>query len=65
MDEPTVGIDPQARINILEVVRDIVRAGTAILYTTHYLEEAEDLCHELAIIDAVGARLTAAQAAAA
>ncbi len=51
LDEPTVGIDPQARINILEVVRDIVAGGTTVLYTTHYLEEAEDLCDELAIMD--------------
>lgn len=51
LDEPTVGIDPQARLNILEVVRDIVAGGTTILYTTHYLEEAEQLCDELAIMD--------------
>jgi ABC-2 type transport system ATP-binding protein len=51
LDEPTVGIDPQARIKILDIVRGVVKAGTAILYTTHYLEEAEDLCDELAIID--------------
>jgi linearmycin/streptolysin S transport system ATP-binding protein len=51
LDEPTVGIDPQARLNILQVVRDIVAAGTTVLYTTHYLEEAEDLCDELAIMD--------------
>jgi len=51
LDEPTVGIDPQARINILKVVRDIVDSGTTLLYTTHYLEEAEDLCDELAIMD--------------
>jgi len=51
LDEPTVGIDPQARHNILEVVRDVVRAGRTVLYTTHYLEEAEALCDRLAIID--------------
>jgi ABC-2 type transport system ATP-binding protein len=51
LDEPTVGIDPQARIKVLDVVRDIVREGNTILYTTHYLEEAEDLCDRLAIID--------------
>ena len=51
LDEPTVGIDPQARINILDVVRDIVADGTTVLYTTHYLEEAENLCDELAIMD--------------
>ena len=51
LDEPTVGIDPQARINVLDVVRDIVAGGTTVLYTTHYLEEAELLCDELAIMD--------------
>ncbi len=51
LDEPTVGIDPQARLNILEVVRETQRQGTAILYTTHYLEEAETLCDRVAIID--------------
>ena len=51
LDEPTVGIDPQARLHILEMVRDIAREGTTILYTTHYLHEAEDLCERIAIID--------------
>ena len=51
LDEPTVGIDPQARINILEVVRETLRQGTAILYTTHYLEEAESLCDRVGIVD--------------
>ncbi len=51
LDEPTVGIDPQARINILDVVREIAAAGTTVLYTTHYLEEAEDLCDRVAIMD--------------
>jgi ABC-2 type transport system ATP-binding protein len=51
LDEPTVGIDPQARLHILEMVRDIAREGTTILYTTHYLHEAEDLCQRIAIID--------------
>jgi len=51
LDEPTVGIDPQARRNILEVVRNIVTRGRTVLYTTHYLEEAEELCDRLAIID--------------
>ena len=51
LDEPTVGIDPQARINILDVVRDLVAQGTSVLYTTHYLEEAETLCNRLAIMD--------------
>ncbi len=51
LDEPTVGIDPQARIRILEVVRTVQREGTAILYTTHYLEEAESLCDRVGIVD--------------
>jgi len=51
LDEPTVGIDPQARKNVLEVVEQIVRGGSTVLYTTHYLEEAEHLCDRLAIMD--------------
>jgi ABC-2 type transport system ATP-binding protein len=51
LDEPTVGIDPQARANILEFVKRLTANGTAILYTTHYLEEAEQLCHRIGIID--------------
>jgi ABC-2 type transport system ATP-binding protein len=51
LDEPTVGIDPQARLNILEFIRNLRASGTAILYTTHYLEEAETLCHRIGIID--------------
>ena len=51
LDEPTVGIDPQARRNILDVVKSIVAGGRTVLYTTHYLEEAEELCDRLAIID--------------
>jgi ABC-2 type transport system ATP-binding protein len=51
LDEPTVGIDPQARLNILEFIRGLCASGTAILYTTHYLEEAETLCARIGIID--------------
>jgi ABC-2 type transport system ATP-binding protein len=51
LDEPTVGIDPQARINILDVVREAADAGTTVLYTTHYLEEAEQLCRRIGIVD--------------
>ncbi len=51
LDEPTVGIDPQARMNILEFVRGLCAQGTGILYTTHYLEEAETLCRRVGIID--------------
>jgi ABC-2 type transport system ATP-binding protein len=51
LDEPTVGIDPQARQNILEFIVKLRASGTAILYTTHYLEEAESLCQRIGIID--------------
>jgi ABC-2 type transport system ATP-binding protein len=51
LDEPTVGIDPQARLNILEFIRQLRAGGTGILYTTHYLEEAETLCGRIGIID--------------
>ncbi len=51
MDEPTVGIDPQARLNILEAVEQVAASGTTVLYTTHYLEEAEELCDRIAIMD--------------
>ncbi len=51
LDEPTVGIDPQARSNILEFVRGLAADGAAVLYTTHYLEEAETLCQRIGIID--------------
>jgi ABC-2 type transport system ATP-binding protein len=51
LDEPTVGIDPQARANILGFVRGLVAEGVGILYTTHYLEEAETLCTRIGVID--------------
>ncbi len=51
LDEPTVGIDPQARQRILDVIREVAAAGTTIVYTTHYLEEAEGLCDRIGIID--------------
>lgn len=51
LDEPTVGIDPQARNAILEIIREIARNGTTILFTTHHLEEAEKLCDRIAIMD--------------
>jgi len=51
LDEPTVGIDPQARNRILGIVRDVASAGTTVLYTTHYLEEAESLCDRIGIMD--------------
>jgi ABC-2 type transport system ATP-binding protein len=51
LDEPTVGIDPQARLNILDVIRGVASSGTTVLYTTHYMDEAEQLCDRIAIID--------------
>ncbi|MGO8678454.1 MAG: ABC transporter ATP-binding protein [Limisphaerales bacterium] len=51
LDEPTVGIDPQARNNILDIIREMAREGTTILFTTHHLEEAEKLCDRIAIMD--------------
>ncbi len=51
LDEPTVGVDPQSRVRLLELVRDQAQAGACVLYTTHYMEEAETLCDRLAVID--------------
>lgn len=51
MDEPTVGIDPQSRRAILDSVKDLNKQGMTVLYTTHYMEEAEELSDRLAIID--------------
>ncbi|MBN2442211.1 MAG: ABC transporter ATP-binding protein [Spirochaetales bacterium] len=51
MDEPTVGIDPQSRNYILEAVKKINKQGCTIIYTTHYMEEAESICSRIAIID--------------
>jgi ABC-2 type transport system ATP-binding protein len=51
MDEPTVGVDPQSRTLILDLIRERAKAGVAILYTTHYMGEAENLCDQFAIID--------------
>jgi ABC-2 type transport system ATP-binding protein len=51
LDEPTAGVDPQSRERIYEALADLAREGLALLLTTHYLEEAERLCHRLAILD--------------
>jgi ABC-2 type transport system ATP-binding protein len=51
LDEPTVGIDPQTRRSILELVKDLNDQGLTVLYTTHYLEEAEFLCDRIGIMD--------------
>jgi len=51
MDEPTVGVDPQSRNRIFEMIETLHGEGTAIIYTTHYMEEAERLCDRVAIVD--------------
>ncbi len=51
MDEPTVGIDPQSRRNILDSVKALNRQGMTVLYTTHYMEEAQELSQRVGIID--------------
>ncbi len=51
MDEPTAGVDPQSRENIFDTIEQLRDQGTTILYTTHYMEEAERLCNHIAIMD--------------
>lgn len=51
MDEPTVGLDPQNRANILDIVEAIAADGAAVLYSTHYMDEVEQICHRIGIID--------------
>ncbi|MGZ4178607.1 MAG: ABC transporter ATP-binding protein [Solirubrobacteraceae bacterium] len=51
LDEPTVGVDPQSRNAILESVEQLAGEGMAVLYTTHYMEEAERLCDRIGIVD--------------
>jgi ABC-2 type transport system ATP-binding protein len=51
MDEPTVGIDPQSRRAILDSVKDLNQQGMTVLYTTHYMEEAQELSDRVGIID--------------
>ncbi|WP_195988527.1 ABC transporter ATP-binding protein [Clostridium sp. D53t1_180928_C8] len=51
MDEPTVGIDPQSRNHILESVKKLNEEGATIIYTSHYMEEIEELCNNISIMD--------------
>lgn len=51
LDEPTVGVDPQSRNHILETVSRLATAGLTIIFTTHYMEEADRLCERIAIMD--------------
>jgi ABC-2 type transport system ATP-binding protein len=51
MDEPTVGIDPQSRRNILDNVKELNAQGMTVLYTTHYMEEAQELSDHIAVMD--------------
>ncbi|TKK84065.1 ABC transporter ATP-binding protein [Herbidospora galbida] len=51
LDEPTVGVDPQSRKSILDGLERLVADGMALLYTSHYMEEVERICHRIAIVD--------------
>lgn len=51
LDEPTTGLDPQARRNLWELIRQIRAAGTTVVITTHYMDEAEELCDRVAFVD--------------
>jgi len=51
LDEPTTGLDPQARRNLWDLIKDIRSKGTTVIITTHYMDEAEQLCDRVAIMD--------------
>jgi ABC-2 type transport system ATP-binding protein len=51
LDEPTTGLDPQARRHVWDIIREIRAEGRTVLLTTHYMEEAQELCHHIGIID--------------
>jgi len=52
LDEPTVGVDPQSRAFLLESIRSLARPGRTIVYTSHYMEEVQEICGRVAIMDA-------------
>ena len=52
LDEPTTGLDPRSRLGMWDVIRELVRGGTTLLLTTQYLEEADELAHSIAVVDA-------------
>ena len=51
LDEPTAGVDPQSRNRIFDMIEGLRAGGTSVIYTTHYMEEAERLCDRIAIVD--------------
>lgn len=51
LDEPTTGLDPQARVNLWDTIREINKKGVTVVMTTHYMQEAEELCDRIAIMD--------------
>ena len=51
LDEPTVAVDPQSRNRILEGIQDLNRKGATVIYTSHYMEEVEQICNRIAIMD--------------
>jgi ABC-2 type transport system ATP-binding protein len=57
LDEPTTGLDPQARRSLWEVIRSVNREGTTVFITTHYMDEAQTLCQRVAVVD--GGRIIA------